>query len=125
MTKHLNREQRAADQTDDGVHDIPRSVDPRYFIGEKLEEVQNARNADDERIAERLERLVSGRERDPMLIDREPGDKDGEVKIHTCEAGETERDAENVKPFHGKIIGAAIALSRAFTGAGFAVRACR
>ena len=49
MTEHLNGEERAADRPNDGVHGVPGRVDPRDFIGEKFQEIENARDRDDDR----------------------------------------------------------------------------
>ena len=45
---------------------------------------------------ENIERLVIGTERDPVKMNREPGRKNGEVKIDASERGQTERNAEKI-----------------------------
>ena len=114
MTEHLNGEERAADRTNDGVNGVPGGVDPRNFIGEKLQEIEDARDRDDGRMAEHFERLILRRERDPMLVNRQTGDENGEVKIDPGEAGETERNPEKVELFHGGNMRGARRLSRSF-----------
>ena len=47
---------------------------------------KNASDDDDPGLAENFEGMVARRENDPVLIDREAGDEDGQVKI---DAGET------------------------------------
>ena len=106
MAEHLDRKERAANRPDDRVHDIPGSVDPRDFVGEKFEEVENACDRHDDRIPEWLQRLELGREDDPVLVNGEPGDEDRQVKIDAGETREAKCDAEQVKSLHGRIIAA-------------------
>jgi hypothetical protein len=56
-------------------------------------------------MTENFERLIAGGKDDPMLVDRETGDENGEIKINACETSETERDAEKMEFFHEEIIG--------------------
>jgi hypothetical protein len=44
-------------------------------------------------MAEDFERLIARGERDPVEMNREAGDEDGEIKIDASEAGEPERHA--------------------------------
>jgi hypothetical protein len=37
-------------------------------------------------------------------MDREPSGKNREVKVDASECGQTERDAKEIKPFHGESI---------------------
>ena len=85
---------------------IPSTVDPRDFIGEKLKEIEHARNRDDDRIAQHFERLIRRRERDPVEMNGKTGGENRQVKINASEAGQAERHAEKVEFFHAKIIGA-------------------
>ena len=55
MAEHLNREQGAADRANDGVNSIPSRIHPRDFVGEKLEEIENARDRNDPRMAQDFE----------------------------------------------------------------------
>src|SRR6476620_12466226 len=103
MCEHLNGEQRAADRPDDGVDRVPRRIDPRHFVGEKFKQVQDAGEDNDPGLAEDLERLVAGRKRDPMEMDRETGDENGEVKIDAGKTGEAESDSDRIEAIHGGI----------------------
>jgi seryl-tRNA synthetase len=103
MAEHLNREQRAADRPDDGVNGVPGRIHPRDFIREKFEEIENARDRDDPRMAKDFERMIVWRGDDPMQIYRQAGDEDGEVKIDPGETGQTERNAQKVESFHAEI----------------------
>src|SRR5258708_31088188 len=103
MAEHLDREQRAADRTDDRVDGVPGGIDPRHFVGEKFQDIEDARDRDDPGLAEDFERLVLRRERDPMEMNREAGDENSEVKIDAREAGEPERHAQEVESIHGAI----------------------
>jgi hypothetical protein len=40
-----------------------------------------------------------------MLVDRETGDENGEIKINACETSETERDSKEMEFLHEEIIG--------------------
>ena len=71
------------------------------FCRRKIQQIENTGDADDPRVAEDLERLILRRESDPVKMDCETSRKNREVKINTCERGETERDAEEVQSFHG------------------------
>ena len=106
MAEHLNREERAADRPDDGVNGVPGRIDPRDFVREKFEEIENARDRDDPGMAEDFERLIVRREDDPVLVYRQAGDEDGEVKIDPGETGQAERNAQKVESFHAEISGA-------------------
>ena len=44
-----------------------------------------------------------------MLMDRQSGDENREVKIYPGETGQAERDAKKVEPFHGEIMTTTIA----------------
>ena len=114
LAQDTNREQRAADRPDDGVNGVPRGIDPRNFVREKFQDVERARDPEDERIAQNGERLVGRAEDDPMLMDREAGDENRQVKIDAGEAGEAERDAEQLEVVHGEIMRARGAKSRGF-----------
>ena len=48
MAEDLNREQRAADRPNDGVDGVPGGIDPRNFVGEKFQEIEDAGNGDDD-----------------------------------------------------------------------------
>lgn len=104
MTEHLDREERATDRADHSVNGVPGGIDPWNFVSEKFQEVENARDTDDDRMAEDFERLVGGRENDPVLVDGETGRENREVKVDAGEAGEAERDTEKVEPLHAKIM---------------------
>src|SRR4051812_8925061 len=101
MPEHLNRQKRPADRSNDRVNGVPCGIDPRDFVGKKFEEVEDPGDGDDPRLPEDFERLVFGRERDPMEMDGETGDENGEVKIDPGEAGEAERDGDRVESIHG------------------------
>ena len=59
MTEHLNGEQRSADRPNDGVNGIPGRIDPRDFVGEKFQEIEQCpRSVMIERMAEDFERLI-------------------------------------------------------------------
>ena len=104
MTEHLNRKQSAADRANHGVDCVPDGIHPWNFIGEKFEQIENTGDADDPRVAEDFQRLILRREIDPVEVDCKPSGKNGQVKINACERGEAERDAEEIKPFHGESI---------------------
>ena len=113
MTEHLNGKQCAADRTNDRVHCVPNGVDPRDFISEKFQEIQNAGNCDDPWVTEDLERLVLRRKRDPMKVNCEAGDENSQVKINPGERGKTESDRKKIEFLHGENILADDRLSRA------------
>ena len=102
VAEHLNGDERAADRPNDRVDCVPGGIEPRYFVGEKFEEIKDAGNDDDPRLAENLERLITGRQRDPMKMDREAGDEDSQVKIDAGEAGQAESYRDRVKTIHGE-----------------------
>jgi hypothetical protein len=51
-------------------------------------------------MTENFERLIGGRKDDPMLVDRETSDENGEIKINACETSETKRDTEKMEFLH-------------------------
>jgi seryl-tRNA synthetase len=82
------------------VNGVPYRIDPRNFIREEFQEIQNAGNCDDPRITEDLERLVLRRERDPVKVNCEAGGENRQVKIDPGERGKTESDRKKIKSFH-------------------------
>jgi seryl-tRNA synthetase len=82
------------------VNGVPHRIDPRNFIREEFQEIQNAGNCNDPRITEDLERLVLRRKRDPVKVNREAGGKNRQVKIDSRERGKTETDRKKIKSFH-------------------------
>jgi hypothetical protein len=95
------------------VDGVPGGVNPGNFIGEKFQKIKNARDGDDHGIAQRFERLISRRERDPVEMDGEAGDENGEVEINASETSQAESDAEEMKFFHAGSMGVRERLSRA------------
>ena len=106
MSQHLNGEQRAADRTDDGVHGVPGGIDPRNFVGEKFEEIENAGDRDDHRDGRALRAIDRRGERDPVEMNGEAGGENGEVKIDPGESSQAKGHAEKMQFFHEEIIGA-------------------
>ena len=102
MTEHLDREEGAADRPNNGVDRVPDCVDPRNFVREKFEEIENASKNDDERVAEHLERLISRGQRDPVEMNGEATRKNRQVKINAGESSESERYAEEIQAVHVK-----------------------
>src|SRR5216684_7548791 len=105
MAQHLNGKQRAANRADHGVDGVPGGINPGNFVREKFEKIKNARDGDDHGIAQRFERLISRRERDPVEMDGEAGDENGEVEINASETSQAESDAEEMKFFHARKYG--------------------
>ena len=103
MAQRLDREKRATDGPDDRVNGVPGGIDPGNFVGKKLEEIQKAGEDDDPRLAKDFERLEAGGENDPMLVDGQAGDEDGEVKIDARETSEPQRHAQQVESIHAEI----------------------
>ena len=101
MSQHLKGEKRAADRPNDRVDRVPGGIDPRHFVREKFEQIQDAGEDDDPGLAEDLERLVAGRKCDPMKMDRETGDEHGQVKIDAGETGQAESDGDRIEAIHG------------------------
>ncbi len=79
---------------------VPHRINPRNFIREEFQEIQNAGDCDDPRVTEDLERLVLRRKRDPVKVNCEAGDENCQVKINPGERGKTERDREKIESFH-------------------------
>ncbi len=100
MPQHLDPKERAADWPNHSMDGVPDRIDPRNFVGAKLEEIENARDRDNPRIPEHAQRLVIGRERNPMEMDGETRHENGEIQIDACEGGETERHSKKIEPFH-------------------------
>ena len=100
VAEHLNREKRAADWPNNRMDRIPGGVDPRDFVGKEFERVENAGDNNNPGLAENLERLVLRRQSNPVEMNREPGDENGEVKINPRKAGEAESDAQEVESIH-------------------------
>ena len=116
MAEHLNGEQGAADRAYDGVDSVPSRVEPRNFVREKLQEIEDARNRDDHRIPKHFERLIRWRKRNPVEMDGEASGENREIKVDAGEGGQAECNSKQVKLFHGESIGAGESLSRAVYG---------
>lgn len=100
VPEYLNPKERAADWPNHSVNGVPDRIDPRNFVGEKFEEIENACDSDNPGIPEHAERLVIGRERNPMEVDGKTRHKNGEIQIDAGERGETERHSKKIEPFH-------------------------
>ena len=94
ISQHLNREQRAADWAYYRMDGVPDGINPRDFVCEKFEQIENTGDADNPRIAENFERLLLRREIDPVKMNGQPGDENCEIKIDPGKRSETERNAE-------------------------------
>src|SRR5215510_15463029 len=112
MTEHLNREQSAADRANHGVDCVPDGIHPWNFVGEKFEKIQNARNADDPRVAEDFEGLILRRQCDPVEMNGEPSGKNSEVKIDARQRSEAESDSEKIELLHRRNIDTNRSMSR-------------
>jgi hypothetical protein len=78
------------------MNGVPDRIDPRNFIREEFQEIQNTGNCDDPWITEDLERLVLQRKRDPVKVNCEAGDENCQVKINPGERGKTESDRKQI-----------------------------
>src|SRR2546428_5798227 len=99
MPKHLNSKQRPANRSNYRVDNVPCGIDPRNFVREKFEEIKDAGSDEYGRMAKHFERLIGGRERDPVKMNRQTGGKNGEIKINSGETSQPERDAEQIEFF--------------------------
>src|SRR6266403_310411 len=97
---------RAADWADHGVNCVPDRIDPRNFVGQKLEKIKNAGNRNDPRVTKHIERLVIRCQRDPVKMNGESGGEHGQIKINAGERGQSECHREQIQSLHSKIIGA-------------------
>src|SRR5260370_31904236 len=84
---------------------VPDRIDPRNFVGEKFEEIEKACDSDNPGIPEHAERLVIGRKGNPMEMDGETGQENGEIQIDACECSETERHSKKIEPLHARKYG--------------------
>ena len=82
------------------MNGVPDRIDPRNFIREEFQEIQNTGNCDDPWVSEDLERLVLRRKRDPVKVNREAGGKNRQVKIDPGQRSKTETDRKKIKSFH-------------------------
>ena len=84
------------------MHRVPDRIHPWNLIGEEFQKVENARDAYYPGIAQDFEGLLLRCQCDPVEMDRQPSGKDSKVKIDAGQRSETERDGEQVHPFHGE-----------------------
>ena len=103
MAKYLNREQGAADRANHGVNGIPRRVDPRNFVGEEFEKIENPGDRNNRRVAQDFERLIGRRKRDPVEMDGQSSDENGEIEVDAGQARQTERDRKEIEFLHAKL----------------------
>ena len=92
MAKHLNCKKRAADRPNHSMNGVPGRIDPGDFIGKEFQEIEDAGDGDDPRVAENLKRLVRRRQGNPMKMDSEAGGENRQVKVDARKRRETERD---------------------------------
>src|SRR5262249_49459142 len=104
MAKHLNSKQCAANRANDSMNSVPHRIDPRNFIGEEFQEIENTGDGDNPRVTEDLERLVLRRKSDPMKMNGQAGGKNREIQIDPGKCGKTERDSEQIESFHKRTI---------------------
>src|SRR6266478_8291915 len=100
MSQDLDREQRAANRPNDSMNGVPGRIDPRNFVGEKLQKIKNSRDDNYGGITQDLERLVGGRKGDPMKMNGQAGYKNREIKIDPRQTSEAKRNAEKIEPLH-------------------------
>src|SRR5206468_10463874 len=86
----------------ESVHCVPGRVEPWNFIGEKLQEIENAGDCDDPRVPKDLERLILRRQCDPMEMNGQTGGEDGQVKVHSGKGRQSQCDAEQIQFRHGE-----------------------
>ena len=86
------------------MNGIPRGIDPRNFVGEEFEKIENAGDRNNRRMAQDFERLIGRRERDPVEMDGQSSDENGEIEVDAGQASQAERDCKEIEPFHGGII---------------------
>ena len=106
IAEHLNCKQGAADRANDSVDRVPGRIEPWNFVREKFQEVEDARDCDDPRVPEDLERLILWRQRDPMEMDGESSGENREIKVDPGQASQAERDRKDVQLLHAESIGA-------------------
>ena len=101
MAEYLNCKQRATDRANNRVNSIPGRVHPRNFIGEKFEEIENARDRNDPRISEHFERLIGWCQRYPVKMNGEAGGENRQIKVNAGQASQAEGNSKKVEFFHG------------------------
>ncbi len=96
MAEHLNREQSTADWSNDCVDGIPGGIDPWDFVSEKFQEIKDTGDDNDRGVTEDFERLIVRGKFNPMLVNGEAGNENGQVEIYPGQAGQSQRDAEEI-----------------------------
>src|SRR2546430_2513612 len=100
MSEHLNGEKGASDWSNDGMESVPDAINPGNFIGEKLEEKKNTGDGDDDWLTQDSERLILRGKNNPVEMNGKAGGENGEVKIESRQTRKSERDTEEIQPFH-------------------------
>ena len=100
MSKDLDGKKCASDWPNNGMDSVPNRINPRNLIGEKLEQEENSRNDNDGWLAKNAQRLVLRRQNNPMEVNSEAGREDGQVKVEARQTSKSERDTQEIKPFH-------------------------
>src|SRR2546423_4803467 len=80
MAEYVDRKERAPDRPNDCVNGVTGRIQPRDLVGKKLQEIEGTGNDYDPGMTERFEGMIVRRENDPVLIDRETGDENREIK---------------------------------------------
>src|SRR4029453_1469080 len=95
-----NPQQCSCNRAKHRMNGVPDRIDPRNFVGEEFQEIENACDGDDPWVAQDLQRLVLRRESNPVKMNCQPGDENCQVKIDSGERGKTQSDREQIEPFH-------------------------
>jgi hypothetical protein len=81
MSDNLDGEKRAPDWSNDGMDSVPDRINPGNFIGEKFEQKKNARNNDNDWLAQDRERLILWGKNDPVEMNGKASGENSQVKI--------------------------------------------
>ena len=95
------------------MNGVPGRIDPRNFIGEEFQEIEDACDCDNPGITEDFERLVLRRQSDPVKMNCQAGDKDCQVKIDPGERGKTQRNSKEIQSCHEETIQRSYKVKRA------------
>jgi len=98
VAERRHRERRAANRPDEGVHGVPQRVHPRDFVGDELDAVQPAGDADHPEAAEHLK---VRRQRHPAKPRRKANERHRRVQIHAGRQRKSEGPPDEGQGFHG------------------------
>ena len=97
----LHAQQRTADGADEGVHAVPKGIEPRHLVREEFQDEHDRRHAEHPRVAKHGHVVVLVREVQQIKMDQQAGDQHCEVEVDPGNGGQAKGETELFEDLHG------------------------